>query len=170
MPHYRSINATDFDALSQYFELLSEETRSYYAPHSFDMKTVSQICLGQFEGYQAFIATNDHEIQAYMVIKKGFTEGERYRFPQYQIAYDSEEDHLLAPSVADACQSQGLGSQLLAFVESQLKKLDVKRLVLWGGVQQRNHRAVRYYEKNGFIRVGSFHHDGLDNIDMVKIL
>ena len=50
---------------------------------------------------------------------------------------------------------------------SDLKRKGYKNLVLWGGVQATNYRAVHFYKKLGFQTIGSFWHDGKDNFDMV---
>jgi RimJ/RimL family protein N-acetyltransferase len=42
------------------------------------------------------------------------------------------------------------------------------RIILWGGVHAENLRAIKYYEKLGFERVGSFTTgDGIDCYDMM---
>lgn len=43
-------------------------------------------------------------------------------------------------------------------------------MLLWGGVQATNERAIRYYTRNGFEPVGRFWHNGKDNLDRVKAL
>lgn len=158
------------ESLASYFNHLSEETRSYFAPHPFDLATITSICNGDFRGYRAFIGLKDLEAIAYTVIKNDMDQGELDRFTSYSVQINLQEDFILAPSVADAFQSKGIGSELLAFVEAELKKLGAARIILWGGVQARNQRAVRYYQKNGFQTLGSFWYDGLDNLDMIKNL
>ncbi|MFE9363057.1 hypothetical protein ACFYNN_09525 [Streptomyces sp. NPDC006978] len=45
------------------------------------------------------------------------------------------------------------------------------RIILWGGVRADNPRAIRYYEKNGFQRVGRFTEaDGTLSPDMMLAL
>lgn len=41
-----------------------------------------------------------------------------------------------------------------------------KRIILWGGVQAGNEKAVSYYLKHGFRTVGQFEHNG-NNYDMI---
>ena len=50
---------------------------------------------------------------------------------------------------------------------ADLRKKKYKQVLLWGGVQATNARAVHFYEKHGFKNIGSFWHDGKDNYDMV---
>lgn len=166
----RSIQPQDTATLLSYVQQLSGETKSYFAPHPFDQETVQKVCAGAYPRCKAFVAMESTTIVAYAIVREGLSEGEMFRFPGYGITYDAENDYLLAPSVADAHQGKGIGSQLLHFVEETVLKSGALRLVLWGGVQQRNQTAVRYYEKNGFQVVGTFHHEGLDNLDMMKSL
>jgi GNAT superfamily N-acetyltransferase len=77
-------------------------------------------------------------------------EGELKRFAQYPIRLNLAIDYIFAPSVVDAHQSQGIGTVLLSFVESELRKLGLENIILWGGVQQRNQKAVQFYKKKWF--------------------
>ena len=88
----------------------------------------------------------------------------------HSIQLDFEKDFIFAPSVADAYQSKGIGTILLSFVESELRKYGAEKIILWGGVQKRNKRAVHYYLKNGFITLGEFWYDKMENLDMIKYL
>lgn len=160
----------DVEALVQYFNQLSEETKQYFAPHPFDVDTITAICRGSYKDYNAFVCIRNGLIIAYAVVKNTPTARELDRFAKYPIGLNVEKDYILAPSVADAFQSQGIGSIVLDFVESELRKLSAEKVILWGGVQLRNKRAVRYYLKHGFKTLGEFSYNGLDNLDMVKYL
>ncbi len=164
----RPINSEDLSGLFKYFEELSEKTRSFYGPHPFDQPTLKSLCAGSYKGHIGFVALDQAAIVGYAVIKRGYSEGEWYRFPNYDMEMDPEQHFLFAPSIADDHQSKGIGGLLLAKVEKYLQSIGATHLVLWGGVQTRNHQAVRYYEKHGFVKLGQFYHDGLDNWDMIR--
>lgn len=166
----RPIKEGDVPHLIKYFGGLSASTKSYYGPHTFDEPTLSAICDENHEGHRAFVTMHAGQVVGYAVVKKGYTKGEQYRFPKYDIDMDTEHYYLFAPSIADAYQSKGVGSTMLVFIERHLRKIGGTHLILWGGVQMRNARAIRYYEKNGFVKLGQFHHEGLDNWDMAKTL
>jgi diamine N-acetyltransferase len=73
--------------------------------------------------------------------------------------------------VADAWQSSGLGSAMYSVIENDIRNNTAfKFIVLWGGVQAGNKKAIGFYEKHGFEHTGSFWYDGKDNDDMVKKL
>jgi GNAT superfamily N-acetyltransferase len=70
--------------------------------------------------------------------------------------------------VADAFQNQGVGSLLMARLIQIARRLGCKRMVLLGGTQAANHRAVHFYQKHGFRTVGTFEWPaGCDNYDML---
>ncbi|MEM9324655.1 MAG: GNAT family N-acetyltransferase [Bacteroidota bacterium] len=170
MSSFRKVLPDDFQSLTQYFENLSKQTRTYFAPHPFDQDTVSSIVEGRLEGFHGFICTISGQVVAYAVAKRGYSEGEWYRFPNYPIEMNAQRHYLFAPSVSDDFQSQGLGSGLLLFVEEELRHQGAQLLELWGGVQEDNQQAVRYYLKNGFRKLGEFYHEGVNNFDMAKDL
>jgi ribosomal protein S18 acetylase RimI-like enzyme len=51
-------------------------------------------------------------------------------------------------------------------IVSDLSTTEIKRIILWGGVQMNNKIAVNYYNKNGFKTLGQFAYNG-DNYDMI---
>ena len=72
----------------------------------------------------------------------------------------------MAPSVTDEWQSEGVGQLLFNYVLDEMKNRNAKQLILWGGVQIDNIKAVRFYQKNGFRSLGHFQYNGL-NEDMM---
>ena len=119
----------------------------------------------QYKGY-IVIDTEISEIVAYAVIKIGFLEHDRFRLQSVGITPDPVTDCTFAPSVADDWQSQGLGNIMFGFIVNHLKTMAIKRIILWGGVQSSNQRAVNYYTRHGFRNLGQFEYNGL-NYDMI---
>lgn len=167
---FRRLTGTDYDKLIHYLLQLSPETKNRFAPHSFDKAAVSHF-------YQAnpfnhgYIAedTSDGSIVAYAVIRFGYLEHDGDRLRSSGFVPDHFTDVTYAPSVADHWQGLGIGYHLLQFIEEELKTMERQRIILWGGVQQENENAVRYYLKNGFIILGAFEYNG-PNFDMVKTI
>ncbi|MBK9735067.1 MAG: GNAT family N-acetyltransferase [Saprospiraceae bacterium] len=146
--YLRRLNSYDLDNLLHYLENLSMETKKRFGPHQFDKQSVIDFydCLDIHWGYVAEnIDTN--EIVAYSIIKFGYLESDYNRFLSYGIKLDSKIDCEFAPSVADFWQSCGIGNKLFHFILADLKKTAAKRIVLWGGVQADNERAINYYKK-----------------------
>ncbi len=157
------------DAMCAYFARLSNQTRRYFGPHAFDRQTViDRVCSGDLLGFVAIDQVNG-ELAAYTVVKPGYLDFEMERLASYGLVFDGESDYTIAPSVADAYQSKGLGSRFFAFVLAQLRDRDGKKVVLWGGVQTENTRAYHFYLKQGFEVLGEFEHNGR-NVDMLKYL
>ena len=61
-------------------------------------------------------------------------------------------DYLAGIFVVSAAQSRGIGKRLLDFVKNRRKELHL-------GVYQKNHRALRFYQREGFTIV----HEELEN-------
>ena len=59
---------------------------------------------------------------------------------------------------------------MLNIIETDLQTKGVRTIILWGGVQASNLKAVKFYKKNGYQFIASFWHDDKDNHDMIKEL
>lgn len=163
---FRKLNADDYSNLCAYLDKLSINTRKRFGPHPFDRNSVVEFYQNDFHTGYIAQETETSEIVAYSIIKIGFLEHDAFRLQSYGLKLDNKTDATFAPSVADNWQSQGIGNALFQFIVSDLKLLDIRRVILWGGVQVDNHKAVNYYRKNGFHTLGEFHCNG-PNYDMV---
>ncbi len=163
----RRLNYDDFDKLVVYLSKLSPETVSRFGPHGFDKKSILNLYenCNKHKGYIAQDAETS-EIIGYSIVKLGYLEHDGSRLQSYGITPDDNSDCTFAPSVADQWQSQGVGNSLYNFMLLDLKAKRFKRIILWGGVQSNNTRAVNYYSKHGFRKLGEFQHNG-PNFDMV---
>ncbi len=168
----RLLGPNDSEKLCQYLEQLSEETKSRFGPHPFDKSTVDEICNnlpGHTLRYVAVDETNGN-IVAYMLVKPGLIEWDAQRYAVRDQFFDNATTVTYAPSVADRWQSSGLGSAMYKFIEQELKRKGVKKIILWGGVQAGNQKAIHFYSKYGYRYIAPFRHDGKDNYDMLKEL
>jgi diamine N-acetyltransferase len=168
----RLLHPADNENLFEYLGGLSGESRSWFGPHLFDKETVNSLCLHLPEEILRYIAIaeDSQKIIAYMLIKRGMTEWDMKRYALRNQFFDETTAVTYAPSVADNWQSSGLGSIMYEFIEEGLKTKGLKCIILWGGVQAANQKAVRFYNKYGFRRIDSFYHDGKENYDMIKYL
>ncbi|WP_020596875.1 GNAT family N-acetyltransferase [Spirosoma panaciterrae] len=168
----RLLDSTDAPKLTGYFKGLSAETRSYFAPHSFVEETVRHICktLNPAEIVRLVATSADNQtIVAYVLLLSGATPSDAARFQTLGIPIHAETDFSIAPSIADVYQSRGLGSHLMKKALTIARAMNKQRIILWGGVQTRNVRAHRYYQKYGFVEVGQFENEVL-NYDMYLTL
>jgi ribosomal protein S18 acetylase RimI-like enzyme len=168
----RHLEQTDAENLYHYLDKLSAESRSRFGPHPFDWNTIKDICdhlPGDTRRYIAVDASTK-AIVAYMLVKNGMIEWDAQRYSRRGQSFDENCSVTFAPSVADAWQSSGLGWSMNEYIEKELRESGKKTIILWGGVQASNLKAVNFYRKLGYKYIASFWHDGKDNYDMVKEL
>ena len=151
----RPLAADDQEALTAYFEGLSDETRRRYGPHPFDRETAQRLCASIDHAKTIRFVALDPEgrFVGYMILTREIARGDRDRH-RGQLTKGACAS--LAPSIADAYQDQGIGSQMAEHVLASAAELGLKQVILMGGVQDSNARAYHYYEKLGFQRVCSF--------------
>ena len=168
----RLLQNDDEKRLFNYFSELSAESKSRFGPHLFDRDTMRYIVNEPTSDIYRYVALDgQQEIVAYMLIQKGMLEGEQYRLRQNNVAFKESLFCTYAPSVADAWQSSGLGSAMYQVIENDIgKNTPYRFIILWGGVQATNAKAIGFYHKQGFQQIGSFWYDGKDNYDMIKSL
>jgi diamine N-acetyltransferase len=167
----RPLRDNDAAPLGEYFLGLSAETRARYGPHPFNQQTADEICAtldpGDIVRLVATVPGKGRErIIAYMLLKMGVLDGDQHRYEARGIPLDPDTDCTFAPSVADDYQNQGIGSQMLRHILQAAPKLGRRRIALWYGVQATNDRAVHYYTRWGFRKVGEFFTD-MNNFDMI---
>jgi GNAT superfamily N-acetyltransferase len=188
---FRPLAAGDAGILGPYFAGLSQDTRRRFAPHAFDQATADRLCATiDYAGTIPMVATipmaatipmvatipmiatvqdgPQERVVAYFICALGVAPVERERYARAGLSLDPLTDCTVAPSVADAYQDRGLGSCLMGHLIQVARRLGRKRLVLMGGVQATNARAVHYYQKHGFRTVSTFESPaGLLNHDMM---
>jgi RimJ/RimL family protein N-acetyltransferase len=174
----RRLRPGDAEVFGRYLEGLGAESRRRFAPHPHTMAEARRIC-GEpaTSGALRFLVLReaDGEAAGYFILYPGARPAEIKRYAEYGIPLDSKSDCTFAPSVADAWQGKGLGSAVMTILLGMVRELGFGRVVLSGGTQATNRRAIRYYEKFGFRKVGSFQTESkdsgrLDNHDMMMIL
>ncbi|MBN1873759.1 MAG: GNAT family N-acetyltransferase [Anaerolineae bacterium] len=170
---FRPLLARDARRLGQYFLGLSDETRRRYGPHPFDQATADMLCAElNYAQTLRMLATLDLEeaeqVIAYFILVLGVLERDAARYARLAIPLAPDTDCTLAPSVADAFQSRGLGSLMMEHLIRVAVRLGRKRMVLMGGTQATNARAIHFYQKHGFRKVGEFEKPpGFNNYDMI---
>lgn len=164
---YRRITTDDLGNLVLYLNQLSPDSRKRFGPHTFDLHTLRKIYenANDYIGYIA-VEENTEKIIAYAILKKGYLEHDSQRLNSHGIQPDHQTDCTYAPSVADQWQGRGIGTGLFKYILSDIEKMPFRRIILWGGVQADNERAVRYYQNNGFTILGEFQYNG-NNFDML---
>ena len=121
-------------------------------------------------GTKRYVAESGDRIIAYMLLQPGLIEADRSRYELKNIFFEENTTITFAPSVADDFQNSGLGTKMFNSMLNEVKNEGYKTIVLCGGVQATNARAVHFYEKYGFQHKGSFWHDEKDNHDMTLFI
>jgi GNAT superfamily N-acetyltransferase len=168
----RLLEPGDKEKLFEYFDQhFSKESKSRFGPHAFDKETINTICQYPNGEIMRYVAVDEEKnIVAYMLIKQGMIDWDFNRYKTRNLSYDYNSSVTFAPSVADAWQSSGLGSLMNTVIENDLNKRGIENIILWGGVQETNKKAINFYKKLGYQIIASFWHEGKDNHDMVKQL
>lgn len=163
----RRLDSGDLEKLLDFLHHLSADTQKRFGPHSFDRQSVIDF-YDNPQKHWAVVAEDleSGAIVAYFVIKTGYLEHDSARLMSYGLTLDAQTDCTFAPAVADDWQSLGLGNRLWGFSLTELKRRGLRRVILWGGVQSDNERAVNFYRKNGFRWLGRFEYNGW-NDDMI---
>jgi len=172
----RPLRQDDAAILGAYFLGLSAETTRVYGPHPFDLETADRLCreLNSADHLRMLAVIEENgqqQIVAYFIVYFGLYDADCNRYLERDMPLDPATDCELAPSVADAYQSSGIGSLVMGHLLPLLKSAGRRRLVLVGGVRAENVRAIHFYEKFGFGKVGAFKSRGaIDNFDMIAAL
>lgn len=162
----RPLQSTDVEPLTTYLLGLSEDTRRRYGPHPFDRPTAERLCASIDEATTIrFIAIMDAlpvpEIIGYMILTRVISAADVGR---YGDRLRMRQSASFAPSIADAYQSQGLGTQMAQHVMWCARQLGLRQVILMGGVQARNERARRLYTGLGFRPLGEFWTHGKEDL------
>ena len=162
----RELVAGDFNKLLHYLGQLSDSTKSRFGPHAFDAAAVIAFYNQPgITGYAAIDNSND-TIIAYSIIKEGMLLHDRERLLRYGYTGVENSCCTYAPSVADAWQGKGVGRIVFSYILARCVEKGLHRIILWGGVQATNERALQFYKKLGFVTLGQFEYNG-HNLDML---
>jgi diamine N-acetyltransferase len=170
---FRLLLPGDGELLGRYFEGLSAETRHRYGPHPLTAGEAQNLCarINRFDAlrFVALVPGAMPQIIAYFILMLSVTEHETERYATYDIKLDGNLDCTFAPSVADEVQGHGLGSLLMSPLIDTARRMGKRSIVLMGGTQATNERAIHFYRKFGFEHVGDFQTD-VENQDMILYL
>ena len=163
----RRLTTNDLDKLAEYLHEVSDEVKNHFGPHHFNKQAILEFYSWPHEniGFVAEDVANE-AIIAYSIIKCGYLPHDKERWEAYGFDLDAIKCCTFAPSVTDNWQGIGIGKHMLQYILKELAVSGIQRVILWGGVQSDNTKAIRFYESFGFETVGSFEHFG-SNYDMM---
>ena len=161
----------DVSALAMFLASLSPQTRHFSLFPSYDQVTAQALCdaINRYDKLRFVVeiaATG--AIVGLLEFSFDIPAGDMARYAGYGVPLDAQHDCRFGPTFADAYQNQGLASRLFPHMVDVARRFGQARMLLWGGVLAENGRAIRFYEKQGFVPVGNFvDHEGLKVIDML---
>ena len=168
---FRPLKQEDASLLADYFLSLSAETRQRFGPHAFTAEQAAILCAQIDYGKVIRLLAVTDDVQkpravAYFILGLELNEQDAKRYHARGMDLDRASVCSIAPSVADHCRGRGLGARMMARALTLARALGRKNVILQGGVQATNFRAIRFYEKFRFGRVGSFS-TTVENYDMI---
>lgn len=161
--------ATLHTAISSYLHAFDEQTARFFAPHPSDLRSIQAFYEDPLHRGWCAVDEASGSLAGYAILRIDITMHDRERMAGYGFRLDSRIDASFAPSVAAVARGTGLADALWLQVLQDAVAHGRRRIFLWGGVKAENQRAIRFYERIGFIRIGNFHHEG-ENIDMVYLV
>jgi diamine N-acetyltransferase len=163
----KPLQEQDINRVVEYFTSLGTDTKKRFAPHPFHAEALRRIVKEKRKYTQYIIIHEENKkILGYFILHSGWIAFDYPRFAGYGLV-KQPGDFELAPSIADEWHGQGLGTLMFDQVTKQLiHEYNNPRILLWGGVQASNLKAIRFYEKLGFQILGEFEHHG-KNYDMI---
>ncbi|MBI2517285.1 MAG: GNAT family N-acetyltransferase [Opitutae bacterium] len=169
--HVRRLERTDADAFGCFLEKLGTTTRSFFGPHPLTAPEAARLCAAQPErdALRLVVAEPGGRIVAYFILELGLRAEDAQRLAARGQPLDPATAVTLAPVVADDYQNTGVAGAAFPSVVEEARATGRTHLVLMGGTQERNARAVRFYLREGFTPHGRFEYPpGTWNIDMTR--
>ena len=132
------------------FSALSRETVRVYVPHPVDQQTANRLCTDPYS--------------AHTLRMLGIVDGEHAPRSSPNSSSTSVSTNPTPGAIKRAaCRS-------MAHLLPLLRRLERRRLALVGGVRGDNPRAIHFYEKFGFAKVGEFQSREVVSFDMIAEL
>ena len=155
---FRALENSDVEPLTEFLSALSNETRRFWNLESYDHVAAAELCdaIGRYDKLR-FVAqevTAPFRLLASFEFSFGIPQGDIERFRSYGIRLSETTDCRFGPCVRDALQGSGLAHGLMPCAVDIARRCGKERIILWGGVDAGNRRAIRFYEKHGFMISG----------------
>ena len=148
----RPLKSSDVEALADYFLGVSERTKSYFAPHPFDRETAEKICKEFDDATLRLLAVCGDKLVGYFILTLGIRPNDKKRYA----GLDEDDVVSVAPSIADEFQNRGLGTEMMSYAIDVARRRHKRKMILSGGVQASNNRAIHFYRKCGFRTLREF--------------
>ena len=166
----RPLIPSDVKLLTSFLEGLSVETRRLSTFDSYDSSMAKELCdaINKYDKLRFVLINSLGSILGLIEFTLDIPESDIERFLSYGINLDVSKTCRFGPTLTDSYQNQGVGKLLFPYIIQIVKLLNKNSVILYGGVLADNERAIRYYLKHGFVKVGSFiNTNQLESLDMI---
>jgi GNAT superfamily N-acetyltransferase len=169
----RPLMSDDVNELAVFLEGLSMQTRLYHSFTSYGIKEAREMCksINVYDKLRLVVdiqSKGHNGIIGVFMFSFDLAQSDIERYRGYGIELDNDTDCRISPCLADEYQNMGLGSLVMPHMADVARRFGQNRILLLGGVLTSNHRAIRFYEKNGFNKMGAYvNSDGHECFDMV---
>ena len=131
--NFRPVNANDITDLYELFNELTNDAKNFFHPHSFDRKTIREICSSGKDHY--FVMIVDGKIIGYSMLRLF-----GYKIPSFGCC------------IRTGYGGMGYGSMLTGWTVETAKELGYEKVIL--KVHKDNTIAFQMYKTVGFIITG----------------
>lgn len=166
---FRKLNIHDAELLRRFDIELDPEAKAAFRPHAFDETTVRAI-LEDDAAFPFAAIDGAGQIVAYFFLGGNLTPNDKLRVENAGIDLTAKRACSFAPAALSTIRGTGLAFAFFSWVEDQLRTRGVDVIVLQGGVKATNQRAIKFYQRIGFVSVGEFYRGAEVNHMMVKDL
>ena len=166
----RPLEKSDVSGIATFLQNLSVRTRQFSTFDGYDVEMAQELCeaIARYDKLRFVVETSSHQIVGLLEFSFDIVDYDIQRYRLYKLELNPETDCRFGPTLADDYQNKGIGSLVMPFITNVARDFGQKRIILWGGVFVENTRAIRFYEKNGFKRVGIFKNENeVEVMDMI---
>ncbi|MER6117440.1 GNAT family N-acetyltransferase [Streptomyces sp. NPDC001743] len=167
----RPLGRGDAEQLARFLAGLSPESRRLSTFDGYGLDTARELCdaIARYDKLRLVVeeAASGRTV-GLLEFSLGLHPSDIARYRRAGVPLVEGGDCRFGPTLADDYQGRGVGTLLFPLVTEVARRFGRKRVILLGGVLTDNPRALRFYEKNGFVAVGTFTGtDGTSSLDMI---
>lgn len=152
----RHLAAHDTPALFDFFESLSPASKRRFQPHPLTLDAARGLCEAASSSTLRLVVLAHSRIVAYFILEPQVSPHEVGRYRDHGIELEAGKDWMFAPAVTDRLQNEGIASEAMPHLLTMARAAGARSLVLMGGTQATNARAIAFYEKFSFKRHGGY--------------
>jgi GNAT superfamily N-acetyltransferase len=165
----RRLAACDAPALFEFFESLGPASKRRFQPHPLTSEAARDLCVSSPSSTLRWVVAEHGVIVAYFILDAQVSPHEVGRYRDHGIELEAGKDFMFAPAVTDRLQNEGMASEAMPHLLALARAAGARSLVLMGGTQATNPRAIAFYEKFSFKRCGGYQTE-VFNHDMRRMI